>query len=87
MYKKLKELIKFPTYFTFKIICFNKINTIKKINKKIKDKKIKIKEKKICFSKNKKYFSYSVKIYSKKFKQIEYLYKKIGKIKYVKIIL
>ncbi|WP_343187697.1 DUF493 family protein [Buchnera aphidicola (Periphyllus koelreuteriae)] len=86
MYKKLKKLLKFPINFTFKIICLNKKNMKKKILKIIKKKLLKIKKKNINFSKNKKYFSYSITIYFKKFKDIKYIYKKIGKLKFVKIV-
>lgn len=87
MCKKLKKFLKFPVYFTFKVICFNKKNVEKKILKVFEKKKIIIQKKNIYFSQNKKYISFSLTIYVKKFKYIKYIYKKVGIIKFVKIIL
>ncbi|CAL4323504.1 UPF0250 protein YbeD [Buchnera aphidicola (Chaitophorus sp. 3695)] len=87
MYKKLKKIIKFPLYFTFKIICFNKKNIEKDIFKIFQKKKIKIEKKNIHYSKKKKYISFSLTIYANKFKYIEYIYKKVGILKSVKMIL
>ncbi|CAL4323394.1 DUF493 family protein [Buchnera aphidicola] len=86
MYKKLKKILNFPTLFTFKIICFNKKNIMKKIDLKIQKKKIVVKRKKFKVSKKEKYLSYEIKIEAKNFLEIKYIYKKISHLKFVKII-
>ncbi|CAL4323518.1 UPF0250 protein YbeD [Buchnera aphidicola (Periphyllus testudinaceus)] len=86
MYKKLKKLLKFPINFTFKIICFNEKKNKYKILKIIKKKKLKIIKYNINLSQKKTYISYSITIYFKKFYEIKYIYKKIGNLKFVKMI-
>ncbi|CAL4323766.1 UPF0250 protein YbeD [Buchnera aphidicola (Chaitophorus populicola)] len=87
MYKKLKKILKFPMYFTFKIICLNKKNLEKEIFNIFKKKKIMIQKKNIYYSKKKKYISFSLTIYAEKFKYIKYIYKKVGILKFVKMVL
>ncbi|MCW5197512.1 DUF493 family protein [Buchnera aphidicola] len=87
MYKKLKKIMTFPVYFTFKIICFNKKNAEKNILNIFKKIKIKIHKKNIYYSTQKKYISFSITIYAKKFKCIKYIYENVGILKFVKIIL
>ncbi|NIH41163.1 MAG: DUF493 family protein [Buchnera aphidicola (Periphyllus aceris)] len=87
MYKKLKNLLNFPSKFTFKIICLNKKNVEKKIFNILKKKNIKIEKKNKIFSKKKKYLSISIEIFCNNFNSIKFVYKNIGKLNFVKIIL
>ncbi|MFI3256076.1 MAG: DUF493 family protein [Psittacicella sp.] len=84
---RLKELLKFPCPFTFKVIGLTREGfrtDIENIAKKATDKKYTIIVEK---SKTQKYESFSVNFTLEKLEQVEFLYENFGAIEGVKVVL